>query len=176
MQLKNTRTRFGLVAISFHWIIALLVISLLVVGLYMTSLSASPQKIKIYGFHKEFGLLVLLLGLLRLGWRCINLTPQLLIPAIERYAAQVTHALLYILLIAMPLSGWLMSSAAGYTPSFFGWEVPNLVAKDNALRHIFSTTHEWIAYSLIVIIIVHSAGALKHHFIDRTDILKRMLP
>lgn len=175
MQLKNSDTRFGLVAKLLHWIIALLIISLLCVGLYMTSHPKTPQKMDLYGIHKEFGILVLILALSRVLWRLTNTIPRLLLPQWEQFAARLSHLVLYVLMIAMPLSGWLMSSAAGYTPSFFGILLPNLLAPNEGLRDIFAVAHEWLGYSLIAVIILHASAALKHHFIDKNDILKRML-
>ncbi|RUR11128.1 cytochrome b [Legionella sp. km772] len=142
----------------------------------MTDLPIGIQKLKLYGLHKAFGILVLILAILRIIWRLSNKTPSLNIPKLELIAARLAHLALYILMLAMPISGWLMSSAAGLAPSFFGlFTLPNLVAPNDELREWFAFVHEWLAYGLIAIISVHTLAALKHHFIDKDDILRRMI-
>lgn len=176
MKLKNSETQFGPIAILLHWIMALLIIGLLYVGLYMVDLPAGEDKFKLYDMHKAFGIVVLSLAVLRIMWRLSNKTPVLDIPKLERIAARLAHFGLYCLMLAMPISGWLMSSAAGFKPSFFGlFTLPGLVAPNDELRHIFATAHQWLAYGLITLIIIHTIAALKHHFIDKDDILKRMI-
>ena len=176
MRLKNSTDRFGLVSILFHWIMAVIVISLLMVGLYMVSLPASPEKQNLYGLHKAFGLLILALTLPRLVWRFVNVVPSLSLPRWERLSALFVHYAFYVFLIAMPLSGWLLSSAAGYAPSFFGlFDLPLLIKPNDALRPIFQTIHAWTGYGLIATICLHTAAAFKHHFIDKDSILKRMI-
>lgn len=177
MQIKNTSTRYGLAAIILHWLLALIVITLLCVGLYMTSLKVSPEKLKIYGLHKEFGIVVLTLVIIRILWRFINITPKLTIPHWERMAALAVHWALYILILAMPMTGWLMSSAAGFPVSFFGLvTLPNLIAPNDYLRHFFAQTHEILAIILIALIGLHFLATLKHHFYDKDDTLWRILP
>lgn len=176
MQIKNSDTHFGIIAIIFHWLMAILIISLLAVGLYMTDLTIGIQKLKLYGLHKAFGILVLILAILRIIWRLSNKTPMLRIPKLELIAARLAHLALYAFMLAMPLSGWLMTSAAGLPPSFFGlFTLPSLVAPNDELRELFAQAHEWLAYGLITLIIIHTLAALKHHFIDKDDILRRML-
>ena len=176
MQIKNDEHHFGLVAILLHWLMALLIIGMLAVGLYMVELPIGIQKLKIYGWHKEFGILVLMLVIFRILWRLTNPTPVLNLPWYERMGARLAHLALYVLMLAMPLSGWLMTSAAGLPPSFFGlFTLPSLVAPNDALRELFAWIHEWLAYGLITVIVIHTLGALKHHFIDKNDILRRMI-
>lgn len=176
MQFKNSETHFGFVAIIFHWLMALLIIGLLAVGLYMTGLPIGIQKLKLYSWHKAFAILVLTLAILRIIWRLSNKTPMLAIPKLELIAARLAHLALYALMLAMPLSGWIMSSAAGLAPSFFGlFTLPSLVAPNDELRQLFALIHQWLAYGLIAIIAVHTLAALKHHFIDKDDILRRMI-
>ena len=131
MSLRNTIDTYGTIARFFHWAIALLVIMLIIVGLYMVGLEYSPDKIKLYGWHKSFGLLVLWLAGLRIIWRAISHPPEenLEHQTWEKLCAKVAHALLYIAIIGMPLSGWIMSSAGEYPVPFFGMEMPDLVSK-----------------------------------------------
>lgn len=176
MLIKNTNTRFGLVAIVLHWLIAILIIGMITIGLYMVSLPIGLEKLKFYGWHKEYGFLILGLVTIRLLWRFINITPDLAIPAWEALAARLVHWIFYGFMLALPITGWLLSSAAGLPASFFGlFTVPSLIAPDTRLMHLFQEIHEWLGYSLILLIFLHTAAALKHHFIDKDTILKRMI-
>ncbi len=162
-----------------HWLIALMVFGLLGVGLYMTELRISPQKIQLYMTHKSVGLTVLMLMLLRLAYRLKNPAPALPvgIPGWQKTASHISHALLYLLLIAMPISGWLMNSASGFPMKYFGLvRVPDLIARSQENLAIFKAAHSYIAWTLIALIGVHVLAALKHHFIDRDSVLRRMLP
>lgn len=176
MRIKNSKDHFGVVAIFLHWLIALLIIGLLILGLYMVELPISLEKLKFYGWHKEYGLLVLGLAIIRLGWRLMNTTPELELPLLEKLAARAAHWTFYIFMFAMPITGWLITSAAGLPASFFGlFALPNLIAPNEELRHSFQELHEWLGYGLIATIAVHTAAALKHHFINKDEILRRMI-
>ncbi|AMP89703.1 cytochrome b [Legionella pneumophila] len=176
MQIRNTSTKFGLVMIFFHWIMAVLIIGLLGVGLYMVRLPFSLEKLKLYGWHKEYGFLVLFLAFFRLIWRLTNQLPELAIPLLEKITARSMHWAFYFFMFAMPISGWLITSAAGLPASFFGlFVLPNLVSSDESNRILFQWIHECLGYALITAIFLHTAAALKHHFINRDDILRRML-
>jgi cytochrome b561 len=162
-----------------HWLIALLVFGLLAVGLYMTGLKTTPQKIQLYMTHKSVGLTVLLLMCGRLLYRWRNPAPALpeAMPAWQKHMAALTHVMLYLLLLAMPISGWLMNSASGFPMKYFGWfRVPDLIARDAERLAFFKAAHEYIAWSLMAFIVLHVLAALKHHFLNRDDVLRRMLP
>lgn len=155
---------------------AILLIGLLAIGLYMTGLPIGLQKLQWYGRHKELGLLALMLVIVRLVWRLINITPSLNIPQLERIAARAVHWAFYGFMFAMPITGWLVTSAAGLQPSFFGlFLFPNLIAPNQNLLPLLEEIHKWLGYGLIATIVLHVAAALKHHFIDKDDILRRML-
>jgi cytochrome b561 len=178
MQLTNTVNRYGFMAKLLHWLIAIIVITLLCVGLYMVGMKNGINKSKIFGLHKEFGLLVLFLATFRLTWRLCNITPVL--PATianwEKYAAHAVHWLLYGFLFAMPLTGWLLSSAAGFPPSFFGlFVLPSLIAPQPDLVDTLANVHSWLGFALIALISGHAAAALQHYFIEKDDVLQRML-
>lgn len=176
MRLKNSESRFGLIAILLHWIMAVLIIGLLAVGLYMVSLPIGLQKLKLYGWHKEYGFLVLALVVFRLSWRLFNITPHLSLPWFEMLAARLVHLAFYGFMFAMPISGWLVTSAAGLPASFFGlFTLPNLVAPNEEWRTIFQMAHKWLGYGLIALIALHASAAFKHHFINKDDILRRMI-
>lgn len=177
MQIKNSKNHFGLVAIIFHWLMAILLIGLLTLGLYMVGLPISLDKLKFYGWHKEYGILALMLVTLRIIWRLANITPQLSLPLLEKIAARAVHWAFYGFMFAMPITGWLITSAAGVPASFFGlFNLPSLIAANPDSLELFEAIHKWIAYGLIATIILHTLAALKHHFINKDDILRRMFP
>lgn len=171
--------RFGLVAQTFHWVSAVLVISLFGYGLWLSGLPVGPERFKAVPLHKSFGVLLLAIVLARLVWRWTHPAPPLpaSMPAWERRAANASHVLLYVLLVAVPLSGWLMSSALGFATVPFGmFKLPDLLTRDRALGDTLKTVHYFLNKALIALVLLHVAAALKHHFIDRNDVLQRMLP
>ena len=177
MQLKNSLTHYGIIAILFHWIMAIIVIGLICLGLYMTTLPTSIAKLKLFRWHKEYGILILMLVSLRIFWRITSIIPSLTaLSAFEKYAALIVHWAFYGLMIALPITGWLMTSSAGLPVSFFGlFVLPDLIFPDQDNQHLFATIHEWLAYTLIFLICLHILAALKHHFVNKDDILRRML-
>ncbi|MDX1836773.1 cytochrome b [Legionella taurinensis] len=176
MRIRNDDTHFGLAAIGLHWAMAVLIIGLLILGFFMVSLPVSLQKLKLYGWHKEYGFLALFLVAARLLWRLSNPTPRLNLARWEVISARSVHWLFYAMMLLMPLTGWLITSAAGLPASFFGWfTLPNLTGPDEQLRQVFEQAHEWLAYVLIGLIALHAAAALKHYFINKDDILQRMI-
>lgn len=177
MQIKNTKDHFGIIAILLHWIMAILLIGLVILGLYMTSLPLSAQKLKLYGWHKEFGMLVLFLVMFRIVWRIGNVLPSLSsLNAFERTAARMVHWAFYIFMFALPITGWLITSTAGLPVSFFGlFVIPTLIAANDNLRPVLEMIHEWLAYGLIALFSLHVLAALKHHFINKDDILRRII-
>jgi cytochrome b561 len=179
MPLKNTVNSYGSVAKFLHWLIFLLIATLLVIGFLMTGMENSPDKFKIYGIHKSVGIIVLLTVILRLLWKAINIYPPLpdTLSKWDKLAAHAGHALLYVLIIAMPLSGWLMSSASGFSVSVFGWFIlPDLIAPDKELGKQLRDNHGWLAYAIIVMVSLHVIAALLHHFYFKNNVLRRMLP
>lgn len=179
MQLKNTRIRYGLVAITLHWLVALTVIGLAILGLWMVDLSYySPYYRSAPFWHKSIGLTLFAVLLLRLLWRGFNPRPAHL-PNHKRWElglAGVVHVLLYLLLFVIVLSGYLISTETGQGISFFGWfEVPALITGLTAQADRAGLVHYWVAIAVLVLAGLHALGALKHHFIDRDDTLRRML-
>lgn len=179
MQWKNTALKYGAVAKSFHWLMALLVIGLLCIGFYMTNAEKTLSVFKLYGLHKSIGVTVLALVVVRLLWRLINVTPPLpeSMPSWQKLAAHLSHVALYGLMFAMPMIGWLMSSAAGFTISVFGlFSMPNLIAPDKEFFETLRFLHWLGAWSFVVVISTHVTAALYHHFFHRDTVLLRMLP
>lgn len=171
--------RYTTAALLLHWLMALLLAILFAVGLYMVDLPLSPQKLKIYSWHKWAGVTAFLLVLLRLAWRFGHPAPTLptTMPAWQKSAAHGMHHLLYLLMIAIPISGWLMSSAKGFQTVYFGvLPLPDLVAKNRELGKTLEEVHEVLANGLALLVLAHIGAALKHHLLDRDDVLSRMLP
>lgn len=171
--------RYTPTAIALHWAIALLIFVAFPLGLYMTGLHLSPLKLRLYAYHKWIGVTVLLLTTLRLLWRAAHAPPQFVagMPRWQSMAAHAAHDLLYLLALAVPVSGWLMSSALGVSVVWFGvLPLPDLVGKDKELGELLKIVHEGFNYTLLALVALHVAGALKHQFIDRDGTLARMLP
>lgn len=166
-------------AVTLHWLSALLILMALPWGLIMTGLDLSPLKLKLYSWHKWLGVTIFWLVAVRLFWRWTHAAPPLPadIPPWQRRLAGAIHALLYLLMLAIPISGWLMSSAKGFQTVYFGvLPLPDLLAKDKVLGDLLASLHAVLNYLLMAMLAVHVAAALKHHFIDRDGVLVRMLP
>ncbi|WP_019917868.1 cytochrome b [Methyloversatilis discipulorum] len=171
--------RYTRTAMSLHWLIALMLFGMFAFGLYMVELPLSPQKLKFYSYHKWAGVTVFLLVLARLAWRITHRPPALPagIPAWQVTAAKAGHHLLYLLMVIVPLSGWLMSSAKGFQTVWFGvLPLPDLLSKDEALGEALLLTHRLLNWFFMLVVAGHVVAALKHHFIDRDGLLSRMLP
>lgn len=179
MAIRNTTRRWGAVAQTFHWLIVLFIVAQFTLATLFDDLPAGPKKLTLLARHKSIGITILMLALLRLLWRSTNPTPALpdTLKPYERSLAKLTHGLLYVLLFAVPLTGWLMSSARGFPVSWFGFfQLPDLVPKSKPLYEALLTTHGLLAWVLYAVVALHVAAALKHHFMLRDDVLRRMLP
>jgi cytochrome b561 len=177
--LANTADAWGAPAKFFHWTIALLILVQIALGVAAASWRISPLKLELFVWHKSTGMLILVLMLARLAWRLANPTPALPpgTPRWERYAAHASHGLLYVLAIALPLSGWVINSAAAVPFSVF-WLVPlpPIVAPDEHVEDLAKLAHFSLLMALCLVLVVHIGAALRHHLIKRNDILLRMLP
>jgi cytochrome b561 len=176
MLLRSTPTQWSSVLKLLHWLVALMVITLCIVGWVMKGMKPSPDKVQVYLLHKSTGLTVLALVLLRVSWRVFAGRPaELPMPRWQRTAAALTHAMLYVVLIAMPLSGWLFNSAANFPLRWYGlFAVPALTGPDPALKALAGTAHLTLFWLLFVLVLAHVAGALQHHYFDRDATLTRM--
>ena len=164
---------------GFHWLLALLILGSLGFGLYMTDLPFSPARIRQYNWHKWAGITILALSALRLLWRLTHPAPKLppSTPPWQQKTSHAAHVLLYALFFALPLAGWAYSSAAGFTVVYFGvLPLPDWVPKDPDLAKTLKLVHMVLGKALIVLILVHVAAALKHQFVDRDGLLRRMMP
>jgi cytochrome b561 len=179
MTFRNTTRSWGVISKSLHWLIVLLIIMQWVIMQRAEALPLGSDKIFVIGMHKSFGMTVFALAIIRLVWRWANPVPTLegLAHKWERVLAGLSHLLLYALIFAMPLTGWLMSSARNFPVSWFGvFTFPDLVAPDKALYERMNDLHHALFAALLVVALLHVAGALKHQFIDRNEVLRRMLP
>ncbi len=175
--LRNTPERYGIVAQTLHWLIAALVTVQFVFGVKAASLPLSLERLILLARHKSLGLTLFALVILRLAWRMYSSPPPQPSQAPFRTAARLSHGLLYALLLAMPVVGWLLSSASNLTVSWFGlFSLPNLVAPNRRLAHWMLLTHQTMAWLLLAVIVLHVGAAFWHHFILKDDVLTRMLP
>jgi cytochrome b561 len=179
MNLHLQSSSYTATAKLLHWFMALAIACLFAFGFYVANMPLSPQKLQFMSYHKWAGVTVFLLALIRLSWRFTHRPPVL--PAhmntLEQFAAHAGHAMLYVLMFCVPLSGWLMSSAKGFQTVLFGvLPIPDLIGKDRELGKTLLTVHLGLNLVLAAVVAGHALAALKHHFKDRDDVLTRMLP
>jgi cytochrome b561 len=167
-----TRTAVGL-----HWLIAALIVCAFTLGWTMTNMAISPLKLRMFNWHKWVGISILTLAIVRIVWRLTHRAPPMVpMPRWQGIAANALHGVLYLLLLAMPLSGWIYSNAAGYRIVYLGLlPLPNLVGKDKALAEVFENLHGALGLLLSLCVVAHLLAALVHHFWHRDDTLRRML-
>ena len=165
-------------AILLHWLAALLIVFGFSIGLRMTQLEFSPEKVAWYSYHKWIGVTVFLLAMLRVTWRWRHPPPPpVSMPEWQQWAAAATHRALYVLMFVIPLSGWVYSSATGVSVAYLGViPLPDLVPKDKALAGVLKIVHKTLNYTLLALVTIHIGAALKHRFVDRDGVLARMLP
>ena len=171
--------RYTATAIFLHWLVFALIACGFALAVYMVDLPLSPHKLKYFSCHKWIGVTVFLLALARVAWCLKHPAPALppTMPAWQQRAAAASHLLLYALIVVIPLTGWLYSSAAGVPTVYLGMlPLPDLLAKNKILAEQLKLVHVTLNYTLLILVITHAAAALKHHFGDRDDVLARMLP
>lgn len=179
MQLRNTSRRYGIISISLHWIFAIAVYAMFGLGLWMVTLSyydgwyhQAPE------LHKSIGVLLMMGLVIRVIWRHISPPPAApkTHSKFTRISAVAAHITLYALLFALLISGYLISTAEGKPISVFGiFDVPATLADAGSQADIAGLIHLWLAWSVVILSVLHGLAALKHHFIDKDDTLKRML-
>jgi cytochrome b561 len=175
--MKNTDNTYGVVAKSFHWLLFVMLSFSIVAGNFLASMPKGAEKLEAAGMHKSFGAVILMLVMLRLVWRLINDTPRLPdgTTAGEAFVAKAMHWGLYLLMFAQPLSGIMMSQAAGFPVSFFGlFEFPVFLDKNPELAKTFLSIHGTVWIILVIAVIGHAGAALHHHFIRKDNVLKQM--
>jgi len=176
--------RYNGIAMALHWLMAFFIVAMLVIGKIMVDLPDNdPDKFAFYQTHKSVGLTILALTLLRIVWRVIHKSPALPadMPRWEQVAAKATQGMLYVMMIAIPLTGWAIASSStlGITTLWFGlFEVPSLpgISADKGTEELAKTVRELLGNLTILLLLLHTAAALKHHFWNRDDVLKSMVP
>ena len=164
-----------------HWLMAVVILFLLGLGMYMTDYlpKDAPNHLEIYSLHKSLGAIVLILIFVRILNRFINKAPKLpyTIKKSEQILSHLGHFGLYVLMLCVPLSGYLMSNSFGYPVHLFSLELPMLVERNFELGKFFADAHGFLAYSLLGLIVIHILAVIKHRFFDRpeNDVLKRMI-
>jgi cytochrome b561 len=179
MTFRNTTRSWGSLTKTLHWIIVILIIVQFFIAIRAHGLPRGPALIEAWGWHKSIGMTVFLLAVIRLVWRWLNPVPDLTaeIKPWENTLAKISHVLLYMLIFAVPLTGLLMSQAKNFPVSWFHlFQWPDFVAPDPAVSETFESAHKILVKVLVGVALLHAAGALKHHFIDKNNVLKRMLP
>jgi cytochrome b561 len=167
-----TRTAVGL-----HWLIAALIVCAFALGWTMTSMAISPLKLRMFNWHKWVGVTILALAIVRIVWRITHRAPAMVpMPRWQHAAAHALHGVLYLLLLAIPLSGWIYSNAAGFPIVYLSlWRLPNLVTKNRELAEVWEKVHGALGLLLLLCLAAHIIAALVHHFWHRDDTLRRML-
>jgi len=177
--LRNNADSWGAPAKLFHWVMAALIVAQIALGLLAVSWRLSPTKIELFFWHKSMGMLILALLALRLAWRLASPAPVLPadLSAWERAAARSSHALLYLLMIVLPLTGWIVNSASNI-PFHIFWTIPlpAIVAPDKATADTFALVHRGLFVLLALLLGLHIGAALRHHLVKRNNVLARMLP
>jgi cytochrome b561 len=178
MPLRSDANRWSTLAKTFHWTMALLILGNGAFAFWMDGLKPSLNKINMFALHKSIGLTVLALFLLRVLWRFLDRRPPHSAgPRWQIVAMHGVHALLYLLIVALPLTGWAFNSAHGYPLQYFRqFNLPALIGHDEGLANILIVVHEYLFWFLLLLLVPHIGGALKHHIVDRDDTLRRMLP
>ena len=179
MPLKNTRDQWGSISKLLHWLVVLLILAMAWIGLTMGDLPNGPDKIATYALHKSIGITILVLVLLRLGWRLYAGAPAPVpgTPSWQDKIASLTHWALYALLLAMPISGWVVNSSSGFPLQWFGLvNLPAIAGRDQDVHELAENMHETLFWILITLVVLHAAAAFYHHLFQRDATLARMLP
>lgn len=177
--LRNTPNDYGAVARTLHWLIVALLIAQFTLGWIGADLPVSLRRLVLLARHKSLGATIFMLVIARLGWRLYSPPPALPgdMPRWQRVGAHASHWMMYALLLAMPIVGWLSSSASNLTVSWWGlFNWPDLVAPDETLAHTLKAFHKGLGWLLLAVVSVHVAAALWHHFARRDQVLSRMIP
>lgn len=179
----NSAPRYDSLAIALHWVLAVAILASIASGLYASSLPISPARLRWVNWHKWLGFAVLLVSCLRLAWRIRHPAPALsaallaCMPQWQRSASAGVHAAMYVLFIAIPLAGWAYSSAAGFPIVWLGvLPLPDLLAVNKDIAPMIRVVHQILAYGLCMLVAVHVTAVIKHQWVDRDGLLRRMLP
>jgi cytochrome b561 len=177
--LRSTEAGWGALLRAFHWLIAALILAQGVIGLTMVQMGLTPAKVRVFALHKSIGMTILALVLLRIAWRLGERRPAdpPAMPRWQRRAARVVHLALYVLILAIPLSGWWFNSASNAPLVWFGWlNLPSLTGGyDPVWKPRALLVHQTLFWVLVALLVAHVGAALWHHFRERDDVLRRMV-
>ncbi|AMO97128.1 prokaryotic cytochrome b561 family protein [Collimonas fungivorans] len=180
MPTRPNSLRYTNTAIALHWLVAILIVWGFALGWIMTDIPGiTPSKLKYFSWHKWIGVTVFVLAMVRLAWRFTHAAPAMsqAMHASEKLAAHAAHFLLYCLMLAIPVSGYFYTAAAGIPVVYLGiLPLPTLIAPDQAVAAVLKTVHIWMNYGLLLIVGAHLLGVVKHELLDRQPLLARMLP
>lgn len=176
MGYRNTTSEYGTLAKFFHWLIFLLVLCMLLAGYFMSDLSDKAVRSQVVNVHKIMGVFILFIMLMRMVWALNNIKPLPMFnsPAWQKHIERIVHFLLYALLIAMPITGWIMSSAAGKPPHIGEWHFGLPIPKSKAIDDLFWNAHSWLAIVIIAVVSLHILAALYHYVVKKDQVLQRM--
>lgn len=178
MQFRNSSETWGTVARGFHWLIALLILAQFVIGSVAEEMKLTPAKLDLFVWHKSIGVTIFALAVLRLLWRLGNPPPAMPAgtPRWEYRLAALGHWVLYALMFAVPISGWLVSDASRVPfKAYFVLPMPDLIETSRSLQEAAEEVHEVLTMTLLIVVVVHFVAALRHHFLLHDDVLRRML-
>lgn len=177
MRLRNSTERYGAVAQLLHWLVVLGFAVQFALAYYMDGLANSPFKVEMYNLHKSIGVTILAIAVARLVWRWRNPVPELPAgrPRWEHLASRASHIGLYALLFAQPVSGLIQVLYSKFPSLIWGWKLPR-IAQDAAMADAFGAIHYYLQWAIVALVVVHAGAALRHHFVLRDDVLRRMLP
>ena len=179
MRLFNTRDGWGAGAQLLHWLIAAGIATAMLLGWIMVNMPNGAAKFQLYAIHKSLGITILALVLLRVVWRWINVVPTMpeTLSSREQKLASAGHMALYALMLLMPLSGYVLNSAANFPLNVFGLvQIPNLTPASETLAEVASVTHLTLFWVFAAVLVTHIGAALRHHFVLHDNVLRRMLP
>ncbi len=176
----KTATRYTGPAIALHWIVSIAVLTMIGLGLYMVEIPrGTPERGVFYNLHKSIGVTLAVVILVRLWWRAKNPPPPLpsSMPAWQVTASKISHALLYMCLVVMPIAGFSASQFTKYGVTYFGlFKIPPMGMENKEIYELLQGVHQMTAKVLIVLLVIHVAAALKHLVIDKDGVFQRMLP
>jgi cytochrome b561 len=176
IMIKNTNASYGSIAKFLHWLIFILLAGMLIYGYFLDDFPKDVQPIT-YNIHKLIGLTILILMLLRLGWRYFNPRPELVndVPHWQRKVERLVHQLMYLFVVVMPIVGWVGSAAAGHSPHLGSFTFNLPIEKNETIADVAFWLHNKTALIIIGLVCIHSVAALYHQFIKRDDIINKML-
>jgi len=181
MPFRNTAANYGYIAQTLHWVMALSFIAMFIIAEVMMHMTTDPTntffgsgKWALYGLHKSVGMVLLLLIILRILWKVSNPKPPLNGQGVQKLLAAITHYGLYAVMLIMPLSGYVMSSAGGYGVKVFGLKLPDLLGENKPLGSLAHSVHHYASEAVYILVALHLIGALFHHYVVKDDTFLRM--